>query len=80
LAEAKTEAESKGAVMQAAAPPSNGKVVAMPLPAPPPPTSGGRLGLADLKRAAQERRARQEAGIPQCFYDPSGPLNCFEPW
>jgi ProP effector len=65
LAEAKAEAESKGAVMQAAAPPSNSKVVAMPLPAPPPPTSGGRLGLADLKRAARERRASQEAGIPQ---------------
>jgi sRNA-binding protein len=66
LAEAKTEAESKRAVMQAAAPPSSGKGVAIPLPAAtPPPTSGGRLGLADLKRAAQERRARQEAGIPQ---------------
>jgi ProP effector len=60
LAEAKTEAESERAVRQAAAPPPNGKVVAMSLPAPPP-SSGGRLGLADLKRAAQERRARQEA-------------------
>jgi ProP effector len=63
-AAAEAEAESKEDVRQAAAPPSNSKVVAMPLPAPPP-TSGGRLGLADLKRAAQEWRAREEAGIPQ---------------
>jgi hypothetical protein len=27
-----------------------------------PPTGSGRLGLAELKRAAQERRARQQAG------------------
>jgi hypothetical protein len=33
--------------------------VAIPLPAPPPPTSGGRLGLADLKRAAQARPRRR---------------------
>jgi sRNA-binding protein len=62
-AAAKAEAESKEAVRQAAAPPSNGKAIAMPLPATTsPPTSGGRLGLADLKRAAQERRARQSVG------------------
>ena len=40
----------------------DGKVVVMPLPAEATPSAGTRrLGLADLKRAAQERRARQEA-------------------
>lgn len=55
----------KEAVRQAAAPPSmlNDKVVVMPpLGDKAPPTGGGRLGLAELKRAAQERRARQQAG------------------
>jgi sRNA-binding protein len=61
-AAAKTKAESKGAARPAAAPPSSGKVVAMPLPAEmAPPSGSGRLGLADLKRTARERRARQEA-------------------
>jgi ProP effector len=60
-AAAKAEAERKEAVRAAAAPPSN-RVVSMPRRAQTtPPTSSGRLGLADLKRAAQERRARQEA-------------------
>jgi sRNA-binding protein len=60
-AAAKTEAERKEAIRPAAAPPSN-RVISMPPRAQtPPPTSSGRLGLADLKRAAQERRARQEA-------------------
>jgi hypothetical protein len=40
----------------------NGKAVFMPLPAQTTPPGSGRLGLADLKRAAQERRARQDAG------------------
>ena len=63
-AAANTEA-GKEAVRQAAASPSmlNDKVVVMsPLGDKAPPTSGGRLGLAELKRAAQERRARQQAG------------------
>jgi sRNA-binding protein len=63
-AAANTEA-GKEAVRQAAASPSmlNDKVVVMsPLGDKVPPTSGGRLGLAELKRAAQERRARQQAG------------------
>jgi hypothetical protein len=39
----------------------NGKVVIMPPPAETTPSTwNGRLGLADLKRAALERRARQE--------------------
>ncbi len=62
-AAAKAEAESKKAVRQAAAPLSmlNGKIVVMSLPTETtPPTGSGRLGLADLKRAALERRARQE--------------------
>jgi sRNA-binding protein len=59
---AKAEADSKEAVRKAAARPSNDKVVSMsPPPETPPPTGSGRLGLADLKRAAQERRARHEA-------------------
>jgi sRNA-binding protein len=59
---AKAEAESNVAVARAAAPPPllNGKVVVLPLAATTP-TGSGRLGLADLRRAAQERRARQEA-------------------
>jgi len=58
-------AKSEKAVRQAAMSISafNGKAVFVPLPAQTTPPSGsGRLGLADLKRAAQERRARQEAG------------------
>jgi hypothetical protein len=64
---AKSEARSKAAVRKAATPTSmlNGKVTILPTPAQSIPPSGGRLGLADLKRAALERRARQEAGIPQ---------------
>jgi sRNA-binding protein len=59
---AKAEADSKQAVRKAAARPSNGKVVSMsPPPETTPPTGSGRLGLADLKRAAQQRRARHEA-------------------
>jgi ProP effector len=64
-AAANTEAESKEAVRQAVAPSSvlNDKVVVMsPLGERTPPTGSGRLGLAELKRAAQERRARQQAG------------------
>jgi sRNA-binding protein len=41
----------------------NDKVVVMsPLGEKTPPAGSGRLGLAELKRAAQERRARQQAG------------------
>jgi sRNA-binding protein len=63
-ATAMTEAESKAAVRRAAAPTSvfNGKVTAQPPPARTTTPGSGRLGLADLKRAALERRARQEAG------------------
>jgi sRNA-binding protein len=64
-AAADTEAASKTAVRQVAAPPSmcHDKVVVMPpLGEKTPPTGNGRLGLAELKRAAQERRARQQAG------------------
>jgi sRNA-binding protein len=64
-AAAKAAAESEKAVRHTAMSSSafNGKAVFMPLPAQTtPPSSSGRLGLADLKRAAQERRARQEAG------------------
>jgi sRNA-binding protein len=59
----KAEAESKGAVRQAAAIPSmlDRRVIVMPPPETTPSTGSPRLGLADLKRAAQERRARQEA-------------------
>jgi ProP effector len=62
LAEAKTEADSKGAVMQAAVPPPvlNANAVVQPAQTTPP-TGSGRLGLAGLKRAALERQARQEA-------------------
>jgi sRNA-binding protein len=61
-AKVKAETESKEAVRQATAPASNGKVFSMPpRPETTPPASSGRLGVADLKRAAQERRARQEA-------------------
>jgi sRNA-binding protein len=68
LAEAaavKAETESKEAVRQAAAIPAvlDRRVVVMPPPAKTTPSTGsGRLGLAELKRAAQERRARQQAG------------------
>jgi sRNA-binding protein len=62
-ASAKTEARSKAAVRKAATPTSllNGKVTILPAPAQTTPSGSGRLGLADLKRAALERRARQEA-------------------
>jgi sRNA-binding protein len=63
-AAAKAEAESERTVRRTALPPSvlNGKVVIMPRPAETtPPTGSGRFGLADLKRAALERRARHEA-------------------
>jgi ProP effector len=62
-AAAKVEAVSK-AVRKAAAPPLvlDGRVIVISPPAETKPSTGsGRLGLADLKRAAQERRARQEA-------------------
>jgi sRNA-binding protein len=62
---AETAAESEKAVRHAAMPSSafNNKAVFKPLPPQTTPPSGsGGLGLADLKRAAQERRARQEAG------------------
>ena len=64
-AAADTEAASKEPVRQVAAPHSMlaDKVVVMPpLGEKTPPTASGRLGLAELKRAAQERRARQQAG------------------
>jgi ProP effector len=60
----KAQAEGGRGVGHAATPPSvpKAKAVAMPLPAQMTSSAGtGRLGLADLKRAAQERRARQEA-------------------
>jgi ProP effector len=62
-AAAKAEAETKAAVRQAATPASvlNGKVTAQLPPARTTTPGSGRLGLADLKRAALERRARQEA-------------------
>jgi sRNA-binding protein len=61
-AAAKGEAERKEAVRQAAAPSLfDGRIVIMPAAKTTPPTGSGRLGLAGLKRAAQERRARQEA-------------------
>jgi sRNA-binding protein len=61
---AKTEARSKAAVRKAATPTSmlNGKVTILRPPAQTTPPGSGRLGLADLKRAALERRARQVAG------------------
>jgi sRNA-binding protein len=63
---AKAQAEGDRAIRQAALPPSvpkaKAKAIAMSPPAQrTPPTGSARLGLADLKRAAQERRARQEA-------------------
>jgi sRNA-binding protein len=63
----KAEAKNERAVRQAATPPSvaKPKAIAMPPPAQTTrPTRSGRLGLADLKRAALERRARQEAVAP----------------
>jgi ProP effector len=62
-AAAKAEAESKRSVRQAATSPSafNGKVVIPPPAETTLPTGSGRLGLADLKRAALERQAGQEA-------------------
>ena len=62
-AAANGKAESERAVRQTAMPPAvlNGKVVVMPRPAETTrPTCAGRLGLAELKRAALERRERQE--------------------
>ena len=65
LAEAAaTKAEVKEDVRRAATPPSvlDGKVVVMPPRSEAMPSAGSRrLGLADLKRAAQQRRAHQEA-------------------
>jgi sRNA-binding protein len=67
LAEAaavKGETTSKEAVRQTNPIPAmlDRRVVVMPpLAKTTPSTASGRLGLADLKRAAQERRARQEA-------------------
>jgi ProP effector len=64
-AAAKAAAGSEKAVKHAALPSSafSDKAVFMPLPAQTTlPSGSSRLGLADLKRAAQERRARQEAG------------------
>jgi ProP effector len=63
-AAAKAGAEGEGAVRKAAMPPPvlNRKVVVMSTPAETRPSTGsGRLGLVDLRRAALERRARQEA-------------------
>jgi sRNA-binding protein len=63
-AAAKAQPESEKTLTRAALPPSilDGKVLIMPPPAETtPPRGGGRLGLAELKRAALERRARQEA-------------------
>jgi sRNA-binding protein len=64
---AKAEADSERAVSRAAMPPlvTKPKAIAMPPPVQmTPPVSSGRLGLADLKRAAQERRTRQKAVAP----------------
>jgi sRNA-binding protein len=62
-ATAKGKAESKAPVRKAATRifMPNGKVTVLLPPAQTTPPGGGRLGLADLKRAALERRARQEA-------------------
>jgi ProP effector len=64
---AKAEADSERAVRLAPMPPSvaKPKAIAMPPPAQTTrPTRSGRLGLADLKHAALERRARQEEAAP----------------
>jgi sRNA-binding protein len=64
LAEAAAaEAESKKAIGQTATPPSvlNANAAVMP-PHAQTTTGSGRLGLAGLKRAAIERRAREETG------------------
>jgi ProP effector len=59
---AKAEDESKDGVRKAAVPPSMlDRVTAIPPVETTPSTGSRRLELADLKRAAQERRARQEA-------------------
>jgi len=61
------EARSERGVRYAAMPPSElrSKVIVMPPPVQTTrPVSSGRLGLADLKRAALERRVRQEAAAP----------------
>jgi hypothetical protein len=65
-ATAKTEPRSKAAVRKAATATSmlNGKVTILRAAAQTTPSGSGRLGLADLKRAALERRARQEASAP----------------
>ncbi len=58
-AAAKAQPESEKTLTRAALPPSilNGQVLIMPPPAETtPPTGSGRLGLAELKRAALERR------------------------
>jgi sRNA-binding protein len=68
LAEAavvKAEAKNERAVRHAAMPPSELRSkVTPPSVQTTPPVSNGRLGLADLKRAALERRARQEEAAP----------------
>ena len=59
-AAAEAEAESERDALSSSI--LNGKVVIMPPPPEmTPPTGSGRLGLPELKRAAMERRARQEA-------------------
>jgi len=67
-AAAKAGAESEGAVKKAVMPPPvpDRKVVVMSTPVETRPATGsGRLGLADLRRAALERRARQEVTCGQ---------------
>jgi sRNA-binding protein len=62
-AAANAEAESKASVRQAATPTSmlTARSPSYRLPAQTTPPGSGRLGLTDLKRAALERRACQEA-------------------
>ncbi len=62
----KAEAKNERAVRHAAMPPSElrSNVTVTPPVQTTPPTGSGRLGLADLKRAARERRLRQEAAAP----------------
>jgi sRNA-binding protein len=62
----KAEAKNERAVRHATMPPSElrSNVIVTPPVQTTPPTGSGRLGLADLKRAARERRLRQEAVAP----------------
>ncbi len=60
-ATAKAEAESKAGKATTPTSTLNAKVTVLRPPAQTTPPGTGRLGLADLKRAALERRARQEA-------------------